>query len=51
MFDHVCSLIKGFSSLILSCKLNLGESSRPNLSVLPKVDSPSRVTYDLLIMY
>lgn len=47
VFDRVYSLIKGFSTLTPSCKLNLVESLRSNLSVLlPNVDSLSRVSQD-----
>ena len=47
VFDRVYSLIKGFSNLTPSCKLNLVESVRSNLSVLlPNVDSLSRVSQD-----
>ncbi|XP_038718935.1 condensin complex subunit 1 isoform X2 [Tripterygium wilfordii] len=43
VFDRVYSLIKGFSSLTRSCKLNLVESLRSNLTVLlPNVDMLSR---------
>eukprot|EP00257_Ricinus_communis_P021384 XP_015580865.1 condensin complex subunit 1 isoform X1 [Ricinus communis] len=45
VFDRVYSLVLGFSSLTPSCKLNLVESLRSNLSVLlPNVDSLSRVS-------
>ncbi|KAL5743754.1 hypothetical protein ACOSQ2_026870 [Xanthoceras sorbifolium] len=45
VLDRVYSLIRGFSSLTPSCKLNLVESLRSNLSVLlPNVDSLSRVS-------
>ncbi|KAK4839260.1 hypothetical protein QYF36_020465 [Acer negundo] len=45
VFDQVYSLIRGFPSLTPSCKLNLVESLRSNLSVLlPNVDSLSRVS-------
>ncbi|KAH8506672.1 hypothetical protein H0E87_013467 [Populus deltoides] len=44
VFDHVYSLVKGFSSLTPSGKVNLVESLRSNLSVLlPNVDSLLRV--------
>ncbi|KAF7819108.1 condensin complex subunit 1 [Senna tora] len=43
VFDRVYSLIRGYDSLPPSCKLNLVESLRSNLSVLlPNVDSLSR---------
>ncbi|KAG8648989.1 hypothetical protein MANES_08G057600v8 [Manihot esculenta] len=45
VFDRVYSLVLGFSTLTSSCKLNLLESLRSNLSVLlPNVDSLSRVS-------
>ncbi|CAL5207628.1 unnamed protein product [Lathyrus oleraceus] len=45
VFDRVYSLIRGYASLPNSCKLNLVESLRSNLSVLlPNVDSLSRVS-------
>ncbi|KAF2289287.1 hypothetical protein GH714_034126 [Hevea brasiliensis] len=45
VFDRVYSLVLGFSNLTSSCKLNLVESLRSNLSVLlPNVDSLSRVS-------
>ncbi|XP_061360849.1 condensin-1 complex subunit CAP-D2 [Gastrolobium bilobum] len=45
VFDRVYSLIRGYASLPDSCKLNLVESLRSNLSVLlPNVDSLSRVS-------
>ena len=44
VFDRVYSLVGAFSILPPSCKLNLVESLRSNLSVLlPNVDSLSRV--------
>ena len=47
VFDRVYSLIKGYSVLPPSCKFNLVESLRSNLSVLlPNVDSISRVSQD-----
>lgn len=43
MFDRVYSLVKGFSNLTSSCKVNIVESLRSNFSVLlPNVDSLSR---------
>lgn len=43
VFDRVYCLVKGFASLSPSCKFNLVESLRSNLSVLlPNVDSLSR---------
>lgn len=45
VFDRVYSLIRGYGNLPPSCKLNLVESLRSNLSVLlPNVDSLSRVS-------
>lgn len=45
MFDHVYSLVRDFLILTPSCKLNIVESLRSNLSVLlPNVDSLSRVS-------
>jgi len=45
VFDRVYSLVRGYSSLHHSCKLNLVESLRSNLAVLlPNVDSLSRVS-------
>ncbi|KAJ4701121.1 Condensin complex subunit 1 [Melia azedarach] len=45
LFDRVYSLVRDFSRLSPSCKLNLVESLRSNLSVLlPNVDSLSRVS-------
>ncbi|KAI4348619.1 hypothetical protein L6164_009323 [Bauhinia variegata] len=47
VFDRVHSLIRGYGSLPPSCKFNLVESLRSNLSVLiPNVDSLSRVSQD-----
>ncbi|KAF4388997.1 hypothetical protein F8388_026726 [Cannabis sativa] len=47
VFDSVYSLIKGYSGLAPSCKFNLVESLRSNLSVLlPNVDSISRLSQD-----
>ncbi|XP_062112016.1 condensin-1 complex subunit CAP-D2 isoform X2 [Humulus lupulus] len=47
VFDSVYSLIKGYSGLPPSCKFNLVESLRSNLSVLlPNVDSISRLSQD-----
>ncbi|GAU24201.1 hypothetical protein TSUD_23380, partial [Trifolium subterraneum] len=47
VFDRVYSLLRGYSSLPHSCKLNLVESLRSNLAVLlPNVDSLSRVSND-----
>ncbi|XP_019431612.1 PREDICTED: condensin complex subunit 1-like [Lupinus angustifolius] len=47
VFDRVCSLIKGYVNLPRTCKLNLVESLRSNLSVLlPNVDSLSRVSHN-----
>lgn len=43
VFDRVYSLVKGFSHLNSSCKFNLAETLRSNLSVLlPNLDSLSR---------
>ncbi|GLT95831.1 hypothetical protein SLE2022_134920 [Rubroshorea leprosula] len=43
MFDRVYSLVRGFCSLIPSCKVIVVESLRSNLSVLlPNIDSLSR---------
>lgn len=43
MFDRVYSLVRGFCSLIPSCKVIVVESLRSNLSVLlPNIDSMSR---------
>ncbi|XP_019710246.1 condensin-1 complex subunit CAP-D2 isoform X2 [Elaeis guineensis] len=43
VFDRVYSLVRGFSLLTPSCKFNLVETLRSNLSVLlPNVDSLSR---------
>lgn len=40
VFDRVYSLVRGYASLPSSCKLNIVESLRSNLSVLlPNVDS------------
>lgn len=45
VFDRVYSLIRGYNNLPPSCKANLLESLRSNLSVLlPNVDSLSRVS-------
>lgn len=45
VFDRVYSLIRGYNNLPPSCKVNLLESLRSNLSVLlPNVDSLSRVS-------
>jgi condensin complex subunit 1 len=45
IFDRVYSLVRGYSSLPHSSKLNLVESLRSNLAVLlPNVDSLSRVS-------
>lgn len=45
VFDRVYSLIRGYSALTPSCKSNLVESLRSNLSVLlPSVDSVSRLS-------
>ncbi|CAB4316818.1 unnamed protein product [Prunus armeniaca] len=45
VFDRVSSLIRGYNNLPPSCKINLLESLRSNLSVLlPNVDSLSRVS-------
>ncbi|KAM1432360.1 hypothetical protein TB2_014139 [Malus domestica] len=45
VFDRVYSLIRGYNILPPSCKVNLLESLRSNLSVLlPNVDSLSRVS-------
>ncbi|XP_024017781.1 condensin complex subunit 1 [Morus notabilis] len=45
VFDRLYSLVHGFSSLTPSCKFNLVESLRLNLSVLlPNVDSVSRLS-------
>lgn len=47
VFDRVYSLVCGYSSLTPSCKFNLVESLRLNLSVLlPNVDSVSRLSQD-----
>ncbi|PON31588.1 Condensin subunit [Parasponia andersonii] len=47
VFDRVYSLIRGYSVLPPSCKFNLVESLRSNLSVLlPNVDSISRLSQD-----
>ncbi|XP_030925777.1 condensin complex subunit 1 [Quercus lobata] len=47
IFDRVYSLIRGYASLPSSCKLNLVESLRSNLSVLlPNVDSLTRTQDD-----
>ncbi|KFK34945.1 hypothetical protein AALP_AA5G214200 [Arabis alpina] len=47
VFDRVYSLVRSFSSLPSSCKCNLVESLRSNLSVLlPNVDSISRSVPD-----
>ncbi|KAE9619744.1 putative condensin complex subunit 1 [Lupinus albus] len=47
VFDRVYSLIKGYANLPRTCKLNLVESLRSNLSVLlPNVDSLSRVSHN-----
>ncbi|XP_050228689.1 condensin-1 complex subunit CAP-D2 [Mercurialis annua] len=46
VFDRVYSLVLNFATLSSSCKLNLVESLRSNLSVLlPNVDSLSRVSH------
>lgn len=45
VFDRVYSLIRGYNNLPPSCKVNLLDSLRSNLSVLlPNVDSLSRVS-------
>ncbi|XP_004303600.1 PREDICTED: condensin complex subunit 1 isoform X2 [Fragaria vesca subsp. vesca] len=45
VFDRVYSLVRGYSRLPATCKLNLVESLRSNLSVLlPNVDSLSRAS-------
>ncbi|XP_057487227.1 condensin-1 complex subunit CAP-D2 isoform X2 [Actinidia eriantha] len=45
LFDRVFSLVKGFANLSPTCKFNLVESLRSNLSVLlPNVDSLSRAS-------
>ncbi|OIV89887.1 hypothetical protein TanjilG_14343 [Lupinus angustifolius] len=47
VFERVYSLIKGYTILSRTCKLNLVESLRSNLAVLlPNVDSLSRVSND-----
>ncbi|KAK9148479.1 hypothetical protein Scep_007236 [Stephania cephalantha] len=47
VFDRVYSLVRNFSALTPSCKFNLVESLRSNLSVLiPNVDSLSRAPQD-----
>jgi len=47
VFDRVYSLVRSFFSLPPSCKCNLVESLRSNLSVLlPNVDSISRSVQD-----
>lgn len=45
VFDRVYSLIRGYSVLPSSCKFNIVESLRSNLSVLlPNVDSLTRLS-------
>ncbi|KAI6696898.1 hypothetical protein NL676_017017 [Syzygium grande] len=51
VFDRVYSLVRSFSGLAPSCKLNVAESLRSNLSVLlPNVDSLSRQDDDGMIL-
>ncbi|XP_030515808.1 condensin-1 complex subunit CAP-D2 [Rhodamnia argentea] len=51
VFDRVHSLVRNFSGLAPSCKLNIVESLRSNLSVLlPNVDSLARQDDDGMIL-